>query len=77
MKASTYIKSHGLPSLAHVSREADIPERTLFDQYRDKFKRVEKMVYGCVLDQKLKEWDMTVEEFIVLGCVSKGTDDEF
>ena len=48
MKASTYIKSHGLPSLAHVSRETGVSERTLYNWYESRFALFEIIVLGCV-----------------------------
>ena len=48
MKPSDYIKAHGLPSLAHVAREADVSERTLNNWYHKRFKRFEIIVLGCV-----------------------------
>lgn len=55
MKPSDYIKSHGLPSLAHVAREADVSERTLFNWYRNRFKLLEIVVLGCVAKEKTDE----------------------
>lgn len=56
MKASTYIKSHGLPSLAHVSRETGVSERTLYNWYDNRFALFEIIVAGCVSkDGEIKE----------------------
>jgi len=52
MKPSDYIKSHGLPSLAHVAREADVSERTLFNWYRNRFALFEIIVLGCVAKER-------------------------
>lgn len=48
MKASTYIKVHGLPSLAHVARMINKPPQTINNWYQDNFALFEVVVAGCV-----------------------------
>lgn len=48
VKPSDYIKDRGLPSLAHVAREVDVSERTLFNWYHNRFALFEIVVLGCV-----------------------------
>lgn len=91
MKASTYIKSHGLPSLVYVAKLVGKHPNTVQNWFDNNFDLVKYVTYGILLEKKLEEYAMTVEilnsatvvsqedagKFAeILGCVSKGTDDE-
>ena len=63
MKASTYIKSHGLPSLAHVARMVNKPPQTINNWYRDNFALFEIIVLGCVSKQTDAEIEAMGEDW--------------
>lgn len=62
MTPSQYVKSKGLPSLAHVAREADTPIRTLFDWYHKRFTLFEVVVAGVASKGRIKELTEVLEE---------------
>jgi len=55
MTPSQYVKSQGLPSLAHVAREVRKPERTLFNWYHNNFALFEVVVDGLVYQYIMKD----------------------
>ncbi len=66
MTPSQYVKSKGLPSLAHVAREADTPIRTLFDWYHKRFTLFEVVVAGVKYKDSpilFRVGETTVEEY--------------
>ena len=53
MKASTYIKDHGLPSLAHVAKIVNKHPDTINNWYKKEFDLFEIIVLGCVSKQPI------------------------
>ena len=55
MTPSQHIKERGLKSLAFVSEEADVSQRTLINWYHHSFRRFEEIVNGVLYEKEREE----------------------